>query len=514
MIKSTEQQLASAVEAAWSDIEILQQTEAQLSDRLARLAAQLDADKEALTARLEQLAVRITEAMAHDAAHLAAQQVEAETQIAALSAQNAAIIAERDGLAAQLQEAKTVCSRLAETEAARIALAEEFAAVSAERTALSDRIAADEKAYRTKEAAWAQQAKEREAAHASREAAFLAEMQTLLANNRSSLAAIEAERDQLAERLSKAERNAITPTECEICHRLAPKTVFVMGFARSSTTITLQILNSAHNAQLLGEANFFMPNPASRFRDWYNDQHISFGNQITKSSFAADFLPDVPHRWYEWLNRAASYYDVVGEKIAFSAYHFSLVQPSDVRSFYEARFFDARYIFLIRNPIDTLLSAARLFGITDDSEMRKHCLAWLAYVQLWADWIRVFPRNMTVVADEFDEAAVDRLALFTGLDLKGAKSLIEPEKKYYHDSLGAFPSLQRIKVELMMIFEHAIAAVHGDPVLWQAEQKRDAVSGGPMEESAPITANIPRTLGIAWSQAEALRGRLLREGAQ
>ena len=86
-----------------------------------------------------------------------------------------------------------------------------------------------------------------------------------------------------------AANDSYNSEEFAVCRRLERKAVFIVGFARSSTTVTLQILNAAKNAFILGEANFYLPNAEARFRDWYNRMHIEFNNQITKSSYAPDF---------------------------------------------------------------------------------------------------------------------------------------------------------------------------------------------------------------------------------
>jgi hypothetical protein len=187
--------------------------------------------------------------------------------------------------------------------------------------------------------------------------------------------------------------------QCEIesCRALARRCVFVVGFARSSTGIVLSMLNAAPSSRILGEANFYLTKDAAPFRDRYNVQHVGFHLQLTKSTHAPDFTPGRDSTWWQWLTAAARFYDVLGDKMAFSSFHLSHPGPAAIVRFFEARFFEARYVFLLRNPVDTLLSAANLFGIEDDARLVRECIAWLRYVQLWADWIRNFPHTLTLV---------------------------------------------------------------------------------------------------------------------
>jgi chromosome segregation ATPase len=62
--------------------------------------------------------------------------------------------------------------------------------------------------------------------------------------------------------------------EIDTCRRLASTCVFVIGFARSNTTITTEMLNCATNALILAEANFFFGNHGDSFAASYNRQHV------------------------------------------------------------------------------------------------------------------------------------------------------------------------------------------------------------------------------------------------
>jgi len=256
------------------------------------------------------------------------------------------------------------------------------------------------------------------------------------------------------------------------------------------------------------DPKFYADNNNFRFVDWYNQQHVNFGNQASKATCIPDFLPDHNHTWWEWLLAASSYYQTLGDKMAFGAYHFDTVDPGRIRAFFEARFFDARYIFTVRDPITTMLSNARLVGITDNSEMKRYIIAWLKYIQLWADWVRVFPNTLTLIAEELDGLTINEIEGFIGLSLNGAEKLLDKEEQRNHIPRHAFPALSDVSDELRTIFDFVKQALRSDRVLWQADQKRDLrLQDTRQSETASIRLS-PQPIGQAWAMSRSLFDRL------
>ncbi len=296
--------------------------------------------------------------------------------------------------------------------------------------------------------------------------------------------------------------------ELEACRRLAPRAIFVLGFARSSSTITTEIINSSSKALILSEANWYIPNPHPRFRDWYNAMHVQFANQIFKSTYAPDFLPEIEHDWWGWMEAASTFYPVLGDKMAFSAQHFRQLDPADILAFFEARFFLARYVFTIRDPIQTLLSTAHLFSIADDRRMAAEISAWLRFVQLWADWIRTFPNTLTVIADDLGPDSVAALQRFLDLDLGGAAHLLDPDERRVHQATGSLPILSQFAPALSRIFTLIRQSLDTDRVVWQADQKRILAQNDSRSDPAATIRIAPHPLGQTWVLAEDLLHQL------
>lgn len=300
------------------------------------------------------------------------------------------------------------------------------------------------------------------------------------------------------------------PADVTACREIAEKCAFIVGFARSSTTILAEIINTSPFAYLLAEAHFYLPHSALRFRDSYNQMHKEFGNQASKTTYAPDFVPARTHAWWEWLREASKHYSVVGDKIALHSYHFSLVSSDDIRSFLEARFFDSKYIFLIRDPIQTLLSVTKLFGIGPLENVRliKEIDAWLTYVQLWADCVRILPSTLTIITDNLNKTNIVTVSKFLNIPLEKSEILISKSEKRLHRNARSYAELQKWQPELEAIFSQIKAATTSDAILWQADQKRTIAENDTRKDvSAPISL-APQPIGQAWVMAADLRERL------
>src|SRR5204862_6445007 len=61
--------------------------------------------------------------------------------------------------------------------------------------------------------------------------------------------------------------------------------LFVVGHARSGTSILMQALNTSPDIFLLGEANLYVEGLRIGFPRWFNDMHRQFGNTLGKGSY-------------------------------------------------------------------------------------------------------------------------------------------------------------------------------------------------------------------------------------
>jgi hypothetical protein len=296
--------------------------------------------------------------------------------------------------------------------------------------------------------------------------------------------------------------------EIETCRSIAARCAFVLGAGRSGTTVLAQMINSNDKAFMTTEANFHLCASRPDFRAWYNAQHRSFANQIAKCSYAPNFALVGENRWWEWLARAAEHFELVGDKMAFSEYHFQECNGEDLMSFFEARFFSSRYLVIFRDPIQTLLSSAVLW----DKEPFSLIAGWALMVQLWADFIRVFPHTMTLILEDLHVGRIPEIGGFLGLDLTQSAPLLDPREQRRHE-LGDHSGgkmLEEFAPRLEAIFNDIREAAGMSRVLLQADQKRASQGRGPADTGrAPSQIAVVSTpVGRAWNLADQLINEL------
>jgi hypothetical protein len=250
------------------------------------------------------------------------------------------------------------------------------------------------------------------------------------------------------------------------CRALAPRCVFIIGFARSNTSIFTSILNTAPNAMILHEANFWRYEYGGIFPDDFNLSFEKLSYQLNKQIYAPNFVCERgAGKWWQWLNAASAFYDVIGEKIAissntlFSHHANKVIELKEIRFFFERHFFSARYLLLLRNPINSLLSLSKHHFIDTNIRLIHEIVLWCRYIQLWADWIRIFPHTLTLVTDDLTPNHIKQVSSFTGLALEKSESMLNEEKRHIHKIPSHFPSLVANQEQLLEIFDLAKAAL-------------------------------------------------------
>ena len=296
--------------------------------------------------------------------------------------------------------------------------------------------------------------------------------------------------------------------EIKTCRSIASRCAFVLGPARSGTTILGQIVNANDRAFMTGEANFYLAGPHPDFREWYNNQHVVFRNHISKISYAPHFTYPGEHEWWQWLARAAEYYEIVGDKMAFTDQNICTCNSHEFMPFFEARFFESRYMFIFRDPLQTVLSSAMLWNKDPLPLIRS----WASIVKLWADFIRVFPYTMTILHADLNESTIAQVGTFLGLDLGESGRLLDAREQRQHEpgdiARGAFAS--KFAPVLQMIYGEIKESIGMERVFLQADQQRGRLDRGTaLPGIAPTDiAVVSTSVGRAWNLADQLLNHL------
>jgi hypothetical protein len=225
----------------------------------------------------------------------------------------------------------------------------------------------------------------------------------------------------------------------------AEQCLFIVGAARSGSTVLQNALNDSPDIFLLGEPNFHTDPGTPDFAARYNAMHRSWSNQETKSSFCPPILaPD--GSWHEYLRRLAEQHLLVGAKTVITA---AGAEPAAEAWFaFQCRhFFKSRYIFTFRDPLATLLSTQGLQRYTIGT---AESLAWvmrnyLAVIALYLRCLRVLPHVQAICHEDANRADFDRLEAWLGVPLPRAHSYYEAGRvRPYTDT--ALDAASRLKM--------------------------------------------------------------------
>lgn len=232
---------------------------------------------------------------------------------------------------------------------------------------------------------------------------------------------------------------AVEPTELPV-----ERTLFIIGAARSGTTVLQNALNDSPDIFLLGEPDIYADN-APGFAARYNAMHAGWGNQPAKSSFLPMVL-DQDGTWREHLAALSRHHRWVGAKLVINP-----VKGEDelARRFdhLTRHFYQSRYIFTFRDPLDAAISTRDLQllsrGATDG--LRAILRSGLEVIGFYLRAVRLLPHVKAVFHDRIDAELFADLAEWLGVPLPNALGYYDPVRvRSYHG-----PETQCVQEEIL-----------------------------------------------------------------
>jgi hypothetical protein len=202
--------------------------------------------------------------------------------------------------------------------------------------------------------------------------------------------------------------------------------LFIIGAARSGTTILQNALNDSPDIFLLGEANLHTDPGTPDFAARFNAMHKFWNNQETKSSFCPPVLAADSY-WQDYFRVLARHHALVGAKTVINA-----VRPDSwlekLYAFHSQNFYSSRYIFTFRDPVATIMSTrdlqVLLVGRTDG--LLAIMRGYVDTVSLFVRMVRTLPHVQALCHEDIDRDAFDRLEHWLGVKL--------PNSHLYYDS--------------------------------------------------------------------------------
>ena len=276
----------------------------------------------------------------------------------------------------------------------------------------------------------------------------------------------EFELNQLAERQrTMTDRNR---------RKLSKRGLFIIGHARSGTTILQNALNDSDDIVLLGEPNLHVDTGSRDFRRRYNAMHQGFGNQENKSSYCPALFAD-DESWDAYLVALNQRYRYVGAKV--------VVDPEGadetaerIYEFAMREFYRSRYVFTFRNPIDVLCSMQNLcsYGGRQPPSPAAIMRSYLISIRLYIRMLRTMPKVQVLFHGRISAATFADLGKMLKIDLGNCHKYYSDEKaNRYTPNLGSWQN-QALDRVYAVYEEFRDGAANGYDLI-QIDQNRDAM---------------------------------------
>jgi len=197
------------------------------------------------------------------------------------------------------------------------------------------------------------------------------------------------------------------------------KGIFVVGHARSGTSVLNDALNSSPDVWMFGEANFHFSGQREKFRSWYNEMHQStFDNPVSKTTHCPNLLSE-DATGEDYLVKLSKQYPLVGDGVAFRDETLGYTFKGFIE-YQQLNFYTAHYICILRHPGSTLESARRMWPGAD---MAIYARSYLRTLLLIIDVHRVFPNSRIIIHEQVSSQTFTKLSTFLNADLSGGAAL-------------------------------------------------------------------------------------------
>lgn len=227
-----------------------------------------------------------------------------------------------------------------------------------------------------------------------------------------------------AAREEPAIRQQIQTTCWQDTAHLEARSIFIVGHARSGTTILLEALNDNPSVYLFGEANLHQNGLKPQFANWYNRMHFEFCNAPSKSTYCAA-LAGPEANGVDCIIALGQHFRFVGEKVAFRDVSLGY-DPEGFFHFHARHFLFSHYICVVRNPFSVIRSNLLMFP---GAEPRIYARSYLATMLLIINMYRTFPKVNVCVHEHISDLTFRRLGEQVGLYLDSSAAYYVKSKQ-------------------------------------------------------------------------------------
>lgn len=223
----------------------------------------------------------------------------------------------------------------------------------------------------------------------------------------------------VAENIS-AKRHPPPPLSHEEAVRLESQGLFVVGCARSGTTILARALNHSPEVMLLEEPNFSFNQHIEDFTAFFNGLHRSMGNARMKGTYVRP--PVAPESGpLALLLRLAQEHRLVGEKVAIGPHHYGANWENVFLEFHARYFYRSPHLLILRSPAETIWSMQKMFP---DRQLDALFSTWLRAISLSIDVYRVLHDARIVFFEDISAEWYSRIGKLLDLELQIPESML------------------------------------------------------------------------------------------
>jgi hypothetical protein len=209
--------------------------------------------------------------------------------------------------------------------------------------------------------------------------------------------------------------------------RLADRTLFIIGAARSGTTVLQNALNDSPDIFLLGEPDIYGDTDPG-FAGRYNAMHRSWGNQQTKSSHLPA-LNETDGAWREHLAALARHHRWVGAKLVINPVRAEgeLDRRFDLHT---REFYSSRYLFTFRDPLAAALSTRDLQLLLggDTNGLDVILKNQMEVIAFYVRALRLLPHVRAVFHEDVAPSTFEALSAWLGTPLDRAFSYYDQSR--------------------------------------------------------------------------------------
>jgi hypothetical protein len=231
-------------------------------------------------------------------------------------------------------------------------------------------------------------------------------------------------------------KNKFTISDKDYDH-LSRMGIFIVGCARSGTSILCDCLNQSPEMLLLGEAHFYLHHQITNFVDIFNQRHAFEEHPRHKGTFIPP--ANIPENsGFDILFRMSNHYKYVGEKIVFGPhgkYGNEYVQELFF-NFHATYFYSSKYILIMRRPTEAIWSMLKMFP---DRSLNSIIECWLKSIKIQIDVFHVFPNAYILFFENLNLESIINLCSIMGIDIRISQGMIREQNRYSLLAPGEIP---------------------------------------------------------------------------